>query len=280
MHTVYLGVRLVDLVHKKFKFIMNFKNGYLLNFILLIIIIILLFLLNQKCSESKSKDLKINNLIDYYTDSIRVYEIENKYLLFKKNALIIDNENLSKINLELNEEIKKLKANPIVIIKTNNVIKNDTIYIPIDSIKYDSINKSYLIPFLLDTIYSENNYRKLSGLVEFNVFDFKNLNLNKSKIWLFNDEIGFSMTTGIIENKDGKLEIFLKSDYPNLNVTKLDGGIIDPNESDVIKMLIDKNQKRFGIGFNIGYGININNNKINLSPYIGIGLNYNLIKIK
>lgn len=40
----------------------------------------------------------------------------------------------------------------------------------------------------------------------------------------------------------------------------------------------EKPQKRFGIGISTGYGFTINQNNIQASPYVGIGLNYNLIQ--
>lgn len=39
----------------------------------------------------------------------------------------------------------------------------------------------------------------------------------------------------------------------------------------------EKPASRFGIGMNIGYGISFENNTAQLQPYIGLGVNYNLI---
>ncbi len=40
----------------------------------------------------------------------------------------------------------------------------------------------------------------------------------------------------------------------------------------------DPAQKRFGIGFQAGYGIGLNKSTVQTIPYFGIGLNYNLIE--
>ena len=59
------------------------------------------------------------------------------------------------------------------------------------------------------------------------------------------------MSTGFTENKDGLLEIFVKSDYPGFKVSKLDGALIDPKKSNVLKKYFP--EKRWGLGVYCGY---------------------------
>ena len=92
------------------------------------------------------------------------------------------------------------------------------------------------------------------------------------------DEFGMSLITGLTENKDGLLEIFIKSPYPGFKVTSIDGALIDPNESEVIKKYFPP--KRWAIGFYGGYGIYYDPLKISAGSglQIGIGLQYNILQ--
>ena len=45
-----------------------------------------------------------------------------------------------------------------------------------------------------------------------------------------------------------------------------------------IQILKDKKPvtKKFGIGVSFGYGIKVENNRISATPYVGVGVNYNI----
>jgi hypothetical protein len=69
--------------------------------------------------------------------------------------------------------------------------------------------------------------------------------------------------------KNDKLELFVSSSNSGLVVDKLEGSVIDLK---AYQTLLPK--KRFSIGLQVGYGFTM----YGLSPYIGIGGSYNLIK--
>jgi len=79
------------------------------------------------------------------------------------------------------------------------------------------------------------------------------------------------LVTGLTE-EDKKLKIFIRSDFPGFSITKLDGAIIDPQKSDIIKSFFPK--KKWGIGPSITLGLD-NNLKPAIS--VGISVSYNII---
>jgi len=87
------------------------------------------------------------------------------------------------------------------------------------------------------------------------------------------DEIGFSLVTGL-RKKDGKLEIFVRSDYPGFTLTKLDGAIIDPKKNPVFKEFIKK--KRFHIGPMVGVGIG---SGFQFTGFFGVGVTYSIFSL-
>lgn len=59
-----------------------------------------------------------------------------------------------------------------------------------------------------------------------------------------------------------------------LEITEMDGALIDPKNSDVLKNLMKP--KRWSLGTQVGYGVLLHNGQINSGVYIGVGLQYNL----
>jgi len=64
--------------------------------------------------------------------------------------------------------------------------------------------------------------------------------------------MGFSFVTGLRE-KDGSLEIFVTPKYPDMKITNIEGAIVDPHKSDVLKNMFP--EKKWSVG-----------------PYLGVGL--------
>ena len=60
----------------------------------------------------------------------------------------------------------------------------------------------------------------------------------------------------------------------NKNIVKITNQNPYTKIGEIESITFDKKPKYFGIGFNAGYGISKNG----LSPYIGVGINYNLLK--
>jgi hypothetical protein len=239
-----------------------------ISIIVLVIIIILLLWNNNKIKNDIS--LYKNN-IEYLKDSLRYEHEYNDRLVASHRALVIERKNLKEINKKLDEEIKKVKGKVIEVIKTKSVIVHDTVEVVTNYTVYNTngiynlkLNWEYDTSFTSEDWYVISGYNDVKLDSSMGVLDVKTV--------ITKHDIGFSLITGLRE-KDKKVEIFVTSNYPGLKPTSIDGAIIDPKKHPIFKKYSKK--KKIGIGPYVGIGIN---GVGKLSPQIGVGLQYNLIK--
>ncbi len=250
-------------------------------FIALVVVLVFMF---RSCGGDSLDKLKYEQNISSLRDSVRTYQTKNGELVSEKMALILEKSELEGYNSELNEEIKYLKDNPIVVTKVVTKIVHDTIYIKpkLDStgITYNSDSTIKYTPFKwdIDSLYSEGNYRRIGG--EYIISVDTSLNTDTKDFVILNDEIGLSFTTGLTENDEGKVEIFITSKYPNFKAVKIDGALFDPRESKVIKKFFPP--KRWGVGVYGGYGVYVDPGKFTAGTGLtfGVGISYNLFQWK
>jgi hypothetical protein len=247
--------------------------------ILLALSILFLFLFLRSCNENDGQINTLEQNVFTLKDSLRTYKDKTGHLVYEKGALISENDDLKSLNVDLANEVKNLKDNPLVVIKTVIKIVHDTTYIEIKSTspgKWNGNTFTQNFEWDLNNKYSSENYRLIEG--NFDVYVDSLFKLSTSKMKIVKDEFSVSMSTGLTENKDGLLEIFVKSDYTGFKVSKLDGALIDPKKSDVLKKYFAP--KRWGLGVYAGYGVSIN--PITLSPatgiQIGVGIQYNILQ--
>lgn len=247
--------------------------------ILLALTILFLFLFIRSCNENGGKINTLEQNVFTLKDSLRTYKDKTGRLVYEKGALISEKDDLKKLNVDLANEVKNLKDNPLVVIKTVVKVVHDTTYIEIKSTnpgRWNGNTFTQNFEWDLNNKYSKENYRLIEG--NFDVYVDSTFKLSTSKMKIIKDELSMSMSTGFTENKDGLLEIFVKSDYPGFKVSKLDGALIDPKKSDVLKNYFPP--KRWGLGVYVGYGVSIN--PVTLSPasgiQIGIGVQYNILQ--
>lgn len=249
----------------------------------LLIVFVLCIVYFRSCTGGSSIDTTVyEQNIAALTDSLRVYKTKNGELVYEKSSLLTSTKELKQLNNELAEEVKYLKDNPIVIIKWKTKIVHDTVYLPVvvgeAYWNEDSTIKTVPFTWKYDTVYIENNYRKLAGqyLVQVDTL----LNVVTKSFIISTDEIGMSFTTGLTESKDGNLEIFIKTPYPGFKPVDVDGALIDPRESDVIKKFFPP--KRWSIGPYIGYGFYFDpvKGKAGSGINAGISVSYGIIQWK
>jgi hypothetical protein len=251
------------------------------NILALALIAVIFFL--RGCDGSSDIDVfKYEQNIAALQDSVRTYE--NKYgdAISEKLALVTEKADLKKYNKELNDEVKKLKDNPIVVTKYITKIVHDTVYITpqIDTagITFNSDSTAKIIPFTWSdsTNHNAENYRYLAGTYIIEVDT--GMNVASKEFAITVDEIGLSFTTGITENDNDQVEIFITSDYPGFKPTAINGALFDPRESDVIKKFFPA--KKWGVGVYAGYGFYFDPQRITLGSgiQVGIGVSYNLFQ--
>ncbi len=218
------------------------RNKNIFSWLVLIFIIIIIIFCVKACNNNIRKEN--SKLVESLNDSISYYrDVEG--ILHSKISVIEDDYFLKlklkdKEIVELQDLVKKYKN-----VKSATIIKTET------KIVEKIVNKT-----VLDTISNTPIYES-----SFNLKDY---------IW--GDIVAKKDTTDI--------KINIKNDF-NIVTYKEKGKLVldvsDKNPYSVTKAQKSyinlPKQKKFGLGINTGYGISKNG----LSPYIGLGINYNLL---
>ena len=246
---------------------------------LTIVLAIVIILLMRRCSPSDAEVNTLKQNVFSLNDSIRTYKTKTGELIYEKGALIAENGNLKSLNSKLAEDIKYLKDHPIVVIKTEIIIKHDTIEIPVyitNPVWNEDGSVTRDLKWKYEKDFGKGNSRKLSGEIKVTVDT--SMNLTSTPVHITTDEFSLAITTGMTENKDGLLEIFVKSDYPGFSVSSLDGALIDPKKSDVLKKYFPPKRWALGVYGGIGPYLDPFNQKVGVGIQLGVGLQYNIIQ--
>lgn len=245
--------------------------GFLKGLDLRIILLILVFLLSgftywqiSKKNEFKERLEVQRNNIAALQDSVRDYRTKTGELGQEKLALQVTVEDLKIANEELSEELEKEKGNVKTITKVETVVERDTVFVDSSRISQVGLN-SYKIDW---THYEDGKgwSRRVSGYSTF-YFNFNNDTPYGPETVITTDFLNTSIVTGIVE-RDGKKTIFVRSAYPYMTFTKINGAVIDDE--------LYSSPKRWGIGPSLGYALDVYS--FRPFPYIGIGVNYNIIR--
>ena len=247
---------------------------------LLAIVAILCLLLFRQCDSNLSlkSQIKIQNMnLDALNDTVRLQKNKDGEDTYVRKTLLATKDNLEKLNKNLADELKKVKGQVLVLQSVETVIKTDTQYVNNYLTVYE--DGSYSLDWKFDSTFSVNNYRKFSGNSFFKI-DSITHKVTPGSTRINQDELGFSFITGIRE-KDNALEIFVTPKYPGMRITEIEGAIIDPHKSDVLKNMFPNKKwsvgPYVGIGMGAGYGFN---GKPIAGPVfnIGLGVQYSWFK--
>lgn len=271
---------ILEIIKKIFLFLFDIKN---INTVIFFGSIILVLLLLNECNKNKNLKTEIaisNQNIIALSDTVKSVKNKNGELQQEKYSLISHNGDLKKLNDSLYIEQKKqkdrviflnslvatLKSKNDSLLQENNTLKDKLgqIIIGNDTINYLSWDFS--------SIYDSKNSRTIKGKTKFMIGDNKSVISKGSMLEEFNFK--FNLVTGLSETDDKKLKIWAKSDYPGLEIVEMDGALIDPKNSDVLKNLMKP--KKWSVGVQVGYGVMLNSNQVKSGIYVGAGLQYNL----
>jgi hypothetical protein len=249
-----------------------FKNIGL-TFFLTLGLVLMVFLNLKQCNDKKSmkaaNDLYAYNL-KALNDTVRTERNKSEQLEYTKTSLIAGNGSLKELNKSLDSEAKKQKGKVIYIQASNGVIWNTTPSTITGNVTFS--DTTFTVAGLMDVYYDSSNYRSFKVMSTLKIDSARKITLLKTE--LVKDSLGFNIITGLQE--EGKsLRIFIRSDYPGLVFTKIDGALIDPKKSDVIKSFFPN--KKWSMGPQVGIGIN---SQMKTCLYIGFGIQYNLINLK
>lgn len=255
----------------KIKQFFKFLNDHV-SYILLAVIAVMLFLY----SIERTGRTKLNDNVIVSKDSVKYLKNKNKELYAQVNTYVITEKQLKEVNKELYNEVNKLKnQKPLVIVKEKVKIDyRDTTLISSISEKLDKDgNKLFNIPWSKDTSITKGNYFKLSGSSYLKIDS--TLRIMKYGSKLNSMQLGTNLFLSVTENKEGKLLINARTDFPGLTFTEMEGYVIDPSKIKQLRGLNPK--KRFGLSFFGGVGSIVNGSGLTFGPTIGIGLSYDLI---
>ena len=241
-----------------------------LNQILMIgfVIVLLLFLRQCSVTDGLKDDLLIAGQNEKaLNDSVRVTTNKLGEQIFLKNTFIADGKKLKELNAELYKEVKNLKGDVKIITTANTEIKSDPIYLTNTITKYaDGVVN---IGWKYDSIFSKGNYRKLAGISK---IQYDSTNVLDKGTTITQDEIGISVTTGLVK-LDGSYQIFVKSNYPGMTISDIQGSILDKN-----MIQSDESSWVFGPYVGVGVGVDPVNKTIGPNVSFGLGITYNLNK--
>ncbi len=224
----------------------NWKN------ILLVLIssICLVLLFSTTCSTKRNNILQNN--IKALRDTVYTLELKNGSLLYERQGLILEKNELKNYlditEKEINELERKLKTKIDYISKLEGFVKIDTLKI-IDSLYYTDAQT------IIDFDYA-NEYISLSGTTI--------IEDSCSNTIIDNITVPTPLKVGV--SSDNK--IFVISENPYLYFTDIQGAQLK-NQS-------TKN-KNWSFSLHAGFGVQYGliNKKFDVGPYIGAGISYN-----
>jgi hypothetical protein len=182
--------------------------------------------------------------LDALNDTVRIQKNKAGEATYVRKTLLADKKSLEKLNKDLKDELDKQEGKVIVIEKVITETKVDTHYVNNYLTSYQ--NGNYSLDWKYDSLFSVNNYRKFSG------------------------KSFFTVDT-----------IFVTPKYPGMKITEIEGAVIDPHKSDVLKTMFPNKKWSVGpyVGIGIGAGYGLNGNPIAGPVFnIGLGVQYSLFK--
>lgn len=215
---------------------------FLAPILLTIGLFLLISLMFRECSD-RDREINSKRLIEQLNDSLRSYRDKEGKMISRISSIEVDNMSFFK-QLELKDktiqELQKLVKKGTL---AASIIKTET--------KVDTVFRTTKIKDTVNITYETD-------------FDVQ----------------GWIWGTVAINRDTTSLRVFTRDQYDIRLSKEKDGTYIDvinhnpfSTTQEVRSVYKLPKQKKFGIGVNLGYGITSHG----LSPYIGLGINYNLI---
>ena len=229
-----------------------------IKWIAFIILFIALAFSVSRCSSYKRR---YENSYREYHDSVAMYM--NKYgeMYAMNNAYIADIATVKRENEELYNELKSLKDNPIVVTKVETKYVMDTVYIE-PELTADTVTGDFF-----SNIAYQDEWNSFAGRFNGNIYT------GASMFSIDKMEFNCSLTTDLIE-KNGKLYFITKADNPYLRINDIDGYLVSPEKSKVLRKQFNK---PWGVMIGVGCTATVYNNKVLLLPGIHLTLGYKIL---
>ena len=239
-----------------------FKNFSFRDWLLLAVSVLLLFFFFR----ARNLQNELMEARQEYTGEITEYVNRASEEYQARQLAVLSLNEAKKQNIELAEEIKNLKDNPVVVSKIKTVFKVDTVFMETahetalpDStgLEYHKLNWSYKHP---------DGYYDIAGNTSV-TRDF-----SRYSSVLEHLSVSSKMTVDLIDSNN-HLVLLARSDNPYINVSDINAVVIDPRKSPIIKKYFPA--KRWGIGPYVGFGVT---HELKPTWSLGISLHYSIIQ--
>lgn len=248
------------------------KNTKLILFILLVVAVGFAYgyrdaYVNQKAETQKQKDN-----IEALQDSVRTVTTKNGDLQQEKLALQSDTTQLRTLNAELADELQNQKGKVEQLTQLVGELEGQLGDVETDSgIVVESRTSPVGLSNYKFTWSKSDSGEGWSKILE-GYFIVQADSSYKPRIVenkITRDLLNMQIFTGI-KTVDDKKTIFVRSTYPGLNFTDINGAVISEENE------FGQTPSRWGIGVQLGYGYSVNSGLF--EPYIGVGVTYSLIR--
>ena len=230
--------------------------------ILVLVIVCIGLFISQRYYREKADNIRV-----VYSDTIYQYKNKLDSAYVAKDIYVQTIKDLKANNAELYQEVKNLKDNPLVVTKvvTQTIIKeipaqSDSMTTTKDSVTYDVWKNLYW------SAKEKNDYYYIAGHTDV-LTSFKSF-----KTVITDLSLKTSFTFDVIEDKKTKqLKFIGRSDNPYVQITNMEGVVVDPTKIESIKKRFHQNH--WIIGPHVGVGIG---SDLKFTPVISLGLTYSL----
>lgn len=258
-------------------------------------ILVIIILMQRSCNSNLKSELnakeeenqRIKNNYEAQQDSVRYYKINDSVFRAERLGFVITLKELKNDYKSLLVGFEDFIKNPPKVIVNQPLLIKETIReVPITATVDSSGSGDF--KFSIETLYADNNYRKLSGFIPYNgkffnkadstPVDYKKLPylfVLKPGSGTFDLEQKINVKIGLFEDlKTKKVKVAINTSYPGITFSGLEA--YDIMNEDVIKKQQKEGRKLWGVGFSVGYGacVNLKTNQVFFGPQMGVGIHY------
>lgn len=218
--------------------------------------------IQQKVTEQNNRAL---------TDSIKHVKDKAGDIEAVKSSFVSKLSDLGQLNKDLYAESKKEIGELKALIKGNIDASSGDVVMSNELKKYPD-DKTFGLLFEKTKVDSGMTWT-INGESKFKL---ENNTIFPGQTEIFNNSMKLKIVLGFKENEKD-YEVFARSSNPNVKFDELSGVLFIPKKPDPILSPPAKD-KKFGLGIHLGYGVGFLNKQLMLTPYVGVGVSYNIIK--
>lgn len=251
---------------KLFNTVISFlkNNQKLILIVLLCLAVVAATSYRDSYLEQKQETQKQIQNIEAINDEVSVVENKVGELVSEKMAFQSTKKQLMSLNAELAQELNNQKGKVSQLTQTIAQLEGETGDVDTTEVTEIGLNT---YKYTWEKVESGDKWSKiLEGYFVIEADSTVKPTLLENKIT--KDALKMEIITGVT-TKDDKKIIFVRSTYPNLTFTEINGAIIEERYERT------ENKSRWGIGLGIGYGINSSGKT---SPVIMGGITYDFIQ--